>query len=319
MQTLYLSLGGYRTIAGPIVVCFTKVLKPLSNQTYFETIIKDKDRVHDWKRVSEKVNKAFDDGEFEYFSVTNEASDLDGISIYEIVKKAFLKALLHFGLDINCTLNTVQKGIPKISNLYNLNKVALDNNAEGMLSKAVSHLEFRNQMLGIHDRYPIYDFNKTWGMPNRKHLDSVLSNGPCVHHRTSSIKKMPNWVVTRADRAKDSDERRFYLLNFIHTKIWWGKYNNYQISMYEALTKKSQFKLHQVFTREMFDIYRPVSTEMENWNFLNAPSEEDALFLQELKIKEDKRWKAYIRDYLQSHKDVARMSNQHSRLLSTQA
>jgi ribonuclease HII len=292
----FVALGGYRSIAGPVVVCFLDI-GDISNKEFFIAMTKDNKRMHNWSAVKKEVDRAYNNNEFKYSYKCIDAHEFDFISISDAVRSGYSRASFELSFPTSGTIDcfTIQRGIPKLP-IYNLSKVSCT--AEGMLASAVAYLIYKNRMMSLHTLYPMYSWDKNSGMVNDTHMEAILSNGPCEHHRTSAIKNIPNWIAKKAKNSKTIQEIQRYRRFFLYTRLWWGKYLNYQIAMQDTLNKEGLLNLHISYNKTSINTWLVCEDEFFDWCMEFAPSEEHATWLKELKEKELERWKLFTKESL---------------------
>ena len=299
----YLNLGGYTSICGPLVACFIRINKPLEDYDFYSSMCtKGHLRVDDWDYVKKLVDMAFDRDEFTHSFYACPASDLDFLDTYDVIKKALSRAYINNVIDISFkkTIYTSQVGIPRCQDLFKLRRIK--KTPECVFSKLVTTVLYKSLLKTIHNKYPIYELDRNSGLPNDKHMQIILENGPCEFHRSNGVKLIPNWITrqlmkTHLDRHLDpsskKDKVEKYRKYFQHTTHWWGKYTHYSLSMFEALDEKSKHRLRQSFNYTDSDVYLVPDKSMEQWILDTCPSVIEREYYLDLKSKSEEQWKLF--------------------------
>jgi len=121
-----------------------------------------------------------------------EAEELDRIGISELTQRAFFKSIVDLKVKPQYVLTDTFE-VAKITKNHQKNIISGDSKSISIASASIVAKVFRdNIMVEMHQKYPVYGFDRHKGYGTKMHIEALQKHGPCEIHRRS-FEPLKSW------------------------------------------------------------------------------------------------------------------------------
>jgi ribonuclease HII len=120
-----------------------------------------------------------------YSIETFEAEEVDRVGLSELTQRAFLQSIRDLKIRPQFVLTDMFR-IDTIRKKYQKNIVNGDSKSISIASASIVAKVYRDEiMIKMHEKYPVYGFDRHKGYGTGYHIDALKKYGPCDIHRKS--------------------------------------------------------------------------------------------------------------------------------------